>query len=51
MSGEQQIVAFRNGFIGTAPVFWPDVTSAGPPATLSYSAGNDPYMLARLKLN
>jgi hypothetical protein len=51
LGGEQQIVAIRNGFVGSAPVLWPDVTSAGPPPTLTYSSGNDPYMLARLKLN
>jgi hypothetical protein len=38
--GEQQVVAVRNGFIGTAPVNWPD------------SSGNfDPFALARQRLD
>jgi prepilin-type N-terminal cleavage/methylation domain-containing protein len=41
--GEQQIVGFRNGFIGTAPVLWPD---AGGTYT-----NQDPYSLARKQLN
>lgn len=42
--GEQQIVGIRNGFIGTAPVLWPD--NAG-----TYSGTDDPYTLARTRLN
>jgi prepilin-type N-terminal cleavage/methylation domain-containing protein len=48
LGGEQQIVGFRNGFIGTAPTLWPDTPSG---ANLTYAVGSDPYSLARLKLN
>lgn len=44
LGGEQQIVGIRNGFIGTAPVLWPDVNG-------TYTANQDPYSLARSKLN
>jgi hypothetical protein len=43
--GEQQIIGIRNGFIGTAPVLWPDGGGG------TYSNGNNPYSLARQQLN
>lgn len=45
--GEQQIVGIRNGFVGTAPVLWPDNatgTYGTPPVT------QDPFSLARNQL-
>jgi prepilin-type N-terminal cleavage/methylation domain-containing protein len=42
--GEQQIVGVRNGYVGTAPVEWPD--NAG-----NYTAPRDAYQLARERLD
>jgi hypothetical protein len=44
MGGEQQIVGIRNGFVGTARVFWPDPNGV-------FTPGTDPFTEARLKLN
>lgn len=41
--GEQQIVGVRNGYVGTAPVEWPDLTTG------VYS--RSPYQLARERLD
>jgi prepilin-type N-terminal cleavage/methylation domain-containing protein len=41
--GEQQIVGVRNGYVGTAPVEWPDLTTG------AYS--RSPYQLARERLD
>jgi type II secretory pathway pseudopilin PulG len=48
LAGEQQIVGIRNGFVGTAPVFWPN-----PNGTYGIVNGvqQDPFTLARSKLN
>lgn len=43
--GEQQIVGVRNGYVGTAPVTWPDL------GTGAYPAGQDPFSLARQQLD
>jgi hypothetical protein len=45
--GEQQIVGIRNGFVGSAPVMWPDLNSG----TYGAAPNNDPYAAARLRLN
>ncbi|MCS6866939.1 MAG: prepilin-type N-terminal cleavage/methylation domain-containing protein [Gemmataceae bacterium] len=42
-SGEQQIVGIRNGYVGTAPVLWPNDNGTYPP-------GQNPYSLAQQKL-
>jgi hypothetical protein len=44
--GEQQIVGIRNGFIGTAPVLWPDATGNYTTNPLT-----DPYTMARQRLD
>jgi prepilin-type N-terminal cleavage/methylation domain-containing protein len=41
--GEQQVVGIRNGYVGTAPVLWPNATGL--------YAGQDPYSLARAQLD
>lgn len=43
--GEQQIVGVRNGYVGTAPVEWPDLTTG------NYAGGRDPFSLARERLD
>jgi prepilin-type N-terminal cleavage/methylation domain-containing protein len=43
--GEQQIVGVRNGYVGTAPVEWPDLTTG------NYPGGRDPFSLARERLD
>ena len=43
-AGEQQIIGIRNGYVGTAPVLWPDDTGA-------YPAGQNEFSLARSKLD
>ena len=42
--GEQQIVGIRNGYVGTAPVLWPNADG-------TYTAPQNPYTLAQSKLN
>ena len=42
---EQQIIGIRNGYVGTAPVLWPNFPAG------TYTTGQDPYTLARIKLN
>lgn len=45
--GEQYIVGIRNGYVGTAPVIWPD-NSSGPG---TYSSPYGPFASAKMKLN
>jgi prepilin-type N-terminal cleavage/methylation domain-containing protein len=42
--GEQHVVGINNGFIGTAPVQWPDATGAFP-------NGTDAFTFARKRMN
>lgn len=42
--GEQQVVGVRNGYVGTAPVLWPNAGGG-------YGVGQDPYSLARQQLD
>jgi len=42
--GEQQIVGVRNGYVGTAPVEWPQADG-------TYPGGRDPFSLARERLD
>jgi type II secretory pathway pseudopilin PulG len=44
LGGEQQVVGIRNGFVGSAPVQWPQANG-------TYNASENPYTLARSRLN
>jgi prepilin-type N-terminal cleavage/methylation domain-containing protein len=46
--GEQQIVGIRNGFVGSAPVLWPD---AGGTYPIVNGVQQTPFSLAQNKLN